>query len=46
MHIEAAPEGSAGAITVWTCADPKCQSKQDGLNLAFAEQGLKKMGFA
>ena len=46
MHIEAAPEGQKGARTVWTCADPKCQSKQDGLNLAFAEQGLKKMGFA
>ena len=46
MHIEAAPEGSAGARTVWTCADPQCKSRQDGLNLAFAEQGLKKMGFA
>jgi hypothetical protein len=46
MHIEAAPEGSAGARTVWTCADPHCNSRQDGLNLAFAEQGLKKMGFA
>jgi uncharacterized protein (DUF2345 family) len=46
MHIEAAPVGSSGARTVWTCADPHCNSRQDGLNLAFAEQGLKKMGFA
>ena len=46
IHVEAAPEGSAGARTVWTCADPKCQSKKDGLELAFAVQGLKKMGLA
>ena len=46
MHIEAAPVGSSGARTVWTCADPHCNSRQDGLNLAFAEQGLKRMGFA
>jgi uncharacterized protein (DUF2345 family) len=46
MHIEAAPAGSAGARTVWTCADPHCNSRKDGLELAFAVQGLKKMGLA
>lgn len=46
MHIEAAPEGQQGAKTVWTCQDPKCQSRKDGLDLAYAVQGLKKMGFA
>ena len=46
MHIEAAPAGSKGERTVWTCADPHCSSRTDGLQLAFAEQGLKKMGFA
>lgn len=46
MHIEAAPAGSAGARTIWTCADPHCNSRKDGLELAFAVQGLKKMGLA
>jgi hypothetical protein len=46
MHVEAAPEGQSGAKTVWTCQDPQCQSRKDGLDLAFAVQGLKKMGLA
>ena len=45
-HVEAAPEGSSGARTVWTCADPKCSSKVDGIQLSFAQQGLRNMGFA
>lgn len=46
MHIEAAPPGQTGARTVWSCQDPKCQGRKDGLDLAYAQQGLKKMGFA
>ena len=46
MHIEAAPEGQKGARTVWTCSDPHCNGRTDGLQLAFAVAGLKKMGFA
>jgi hypothetical protein len=46
MHIEAAPEGQSGAKTVWTCQDPQCKTRKDGLDLAYAVQGLKKMGFA
>ena len=46
MHIEAAPEGQAGARTIWTCQDPKCNTRKDGLDLAYAVQGLKKMGLA
>ena len=46
IHVEAAPEGSQGSKIVWTCQDPKCNSKIDGLNLVYAQQGLKKMGFA
>lgn len=46
IHVEAAPPGTPGAKIVWTCQDPKCNSKIDGLNLAYAQQGLKKMGFA
>lgn len=45
-HVEAAPEGSSGARTVWTCADPRCSSKVDGIQLSFAQQGLRNMGFA
>jgi len=45
IHVEAAPVGSRGSRTVWTCADPKCQSAVSGLQLSFAQQGLKKMGF-
>lgn len=45
-HVEAAPAGTSGAKTVWTCAEPSCHSKQDGLVLSYAEQGLKNMGFA
>jgi len=46
MHIEAAPEGQSGARTIWTCQDPKCNTRKDGLDLAYAVQGLKKMGLA
>jgi uncharacterized protein (DUF2345 family) len=46
IHIEAAPAGQKGARTVWTCSDPKCQSRTDGLQLAYAVQGLKRMGLA
>lgn len=45
IHVEAAPAGSSGARTVWTCADPQCRSATSGLQLSFAQQGLKKMGF-
>lgn len=45
-HVEAAPEGTSGARTVWTCADPRCSSKVDGIQVSFAEQGLRNMGFA
>lgn len=45
-HVEAAPAGSSGARTVWTCADPKCSSKSEGIQLSFAQQGLRNMGFA
>lgn len=46
IHVEAAPAGSKGERAVWTCSDPKCNSKVDGLQLAYAQQGLKRMGFA
>lgn len=46
MHIEAAPEGQSGARTIWTCQDPQCKTRKDGLDLAYAVQGLKKMGLA
>jgi hypothetical protein len=46
IHVEAAQAGSTGSRTVWTCADPKCNSRTDGLQLSFAVQGLKKMGQA
>jgi hypothetical protein len=46
IHVEAAPPGTSGAKTVWTCADPKCASKVDGIQLSYAQQGLKNMGFA
>lgn len=46
IHVEAAPPGQMGSRTVWTCADPKCQSKVNGLQLAYAQQGLKRMGYA
>jgi hypothetical protein len=46
IHCEAAPVGQRGARTVWTCSDPKCQSRTDGLQLAYAVQGLKRMGLA
>jgi uncharacterized protein (DUF2345 family) len=45
IHAEAAPEGSKGARTVLTCQDPKCNASTSGLQLAYAKQGLKKMGF-
>lgn len=46
IHVEAAQAGSTGSRTVWTCGDPKCNSRTDGLQLSFAVQGLKKMGLA
>lgn len=46
IHVEAAPVGTSGARTVRTCADPKCQSAVGGLQLSYAQQGLRKMGFA
>lgn len=46
IHVEAAPPGSQGQRTVWTCSDPKCNSRTEGLQLAYAQQGLKRMGFA
>ena len=46
IHAEAAPVGQKGSRTVWTCQDPRCSTQTSGLNLAFAVQGLKKMGFA
>jgi len=45
-HVEAAPAGTSGARTVYTCADPKCSSKMDGIQLSFAQQGLRNMGYA
>lgn len=46
VHVEAAPPGTQGARTVLTCADPQCASKINGIQLSFAQQGLKNMGFA
>lgn len=46
IHVEAAPPGSTGSKTVWTCADPDCFSRTNGLQLSFAQQGLRRMGFA
>jgi len=46
MHIEAAPPGQKGARTVWSCQDKRCNTRKDGLDLAFAEQGLKRRAFA
>jgi hypothetical protein len=46
IHVEAAPAGATGARTVWTCGDPKCYSRTNGLQLSFAVQGLKRMGLA
>lgn len=46
IHVEAAPAGLSGERTVWTCADPKCESRTDGIQLSYAQQGLRKMGFA
>ena len=43
IHAEAAPPGTSGAKTVWTCADPRCNSRTNGLQLSFAQQGLRKM---
>lgn len=45
IHVEAAPQGEQGDRTVWTCADPKCRNRTDGLKLAYAKQGLLRMGF-
>lgn len=41
VHVEAAPPGSSGRKLVWTCFDPQCHSRVDGLNLSYAQQGLK-----
>lgn len=42
VHLEAAPAGGKGKRTVWTCADPKCQSRVDGLQLSYAVRALQK----
>lgn len=45
IHVEAAPQGQTGSRTVWTCADPKCRNRTNGLKLAYAKQGLLRMGY-
>ena len=44
IHAEAAPPGGTGSKTVWTCSDPQCRSRTNGLQLQYAKQGLQRMG--
>lgn len=46
VHAEAAPVGSkATKGSVYTCADPKCNSKTAGLDLKYAMRALEKYKF-
>lgn len=45
IHVEAAPQGEVGRRTVWTCADPQCFNRVNGLQLSYARQGLARMGY-
>jgi hypothetical protein len=41
VHLESAQPGNAGGGTVITCADPKCNSKVQGLQLSYAVAALR-----
>jgi hypothetical protein len=41
VHVESAKPGQNGGGIVLTCADPKCQSTQQGLQLSFAVAALQ-----
>jgi hypothetical protein len=41
VHVESAQPGNAGGGVVITCADPKCNSKVQGLQLSYAVAALK-----
>jgi hypothetical protein len=45
IHVEAAPIGTSGSKEVWTCSEPSCSTKISGIQLSYAQQGLKNMGF-
>lgn len=46
VHVEAVPAGStAKKGSVYTCADPKCNSKTSGLDLKYATRALEKFKF-
>lgn len=41
VHLESAQPGNVGGGTVITCADPKCNSKVEGLQLSYAVAALR-----